>query len=148
MEAAMDTTRQNPTADATESGSQTDIHRTEDGYTIEHVNGITVKKYEPNYQPADVPMGMSLELALWKYDIFKNRWKESECRVKLVEFFKNTIWKLQSQQITSCLAVGLGTFTSSNPYGSPDPRSSLHQLVVFETVVKLLSKSLQAFFSP
>lgn len=36
-----------------------------------------------------------------------------------MEFFKNTILRLESQQITTCLAIGLGTFTSSNPYGSP-----------------------------
>lgn len=135
----MDTTRQNPTSDAIESGSQTGIHRTEDGYTTEHVNGVTVTRYEPNYQPADVPSGMSLQLALRKYEIFKNSWKVSEYHARLVEFFKNTILKVKNQQITSCLAVGLGTFTGSNPYGSPDPQSSLYQLAVFETVVELLS---------
>lgn len=136
------TTGQNPIADATESVNQTDLERTEDGYTVEYSNGITVKRYEPNYQPAHIPMGMSLELALWRYDFANRRWKESAHCTKLIELFNNTIMRLEHKQITECLAIGLGTFTSSNPYGSPSPESSLYQLAVFETIVKLLSGSL------
>jgi hypothetical protein len=94
-------------------------------YFNKHINGITMKRYEPDYQPVDIPWGMNLELALWSYESFNRRWKESVHRAYHIELFKNIILKLESQQITSCLAIGLGTFTSSNPYGSADPESSL-----------------------
>lgn len=144
----MDPMGQTPIADTTESVNQTDLQRTEDGYTIEHVNGITVKRYEPIYQPVEIPPGMKLEFAQWSYGTVKFLWKQSEHRAKLLEFFKTTILKLESQEITSCLAIGLGTFTTTNPYGSPSPESSFYQLVIFETLVKLLSESVPAFFSP
>lgn len=76
---------------------------------------------------------MTLELFSEKHQRFTNEWRGLPLYQSWVDTIKQTVWQQQNLKITSCMCLGLGSFSGSNACNR-----SLAQLVVFESIFDLL----------
>ena len=88
----------------------------------------------------EIPDGFTLERAQEKYNGCVRRWESSMCCKWLVNLFEQTIFKVGTLHIDSCMVTGLGSFTKSEVTGND---SSFYQLAAFETLLRILSKTHQ-----
>ena len=86
----------------------------------------------------EIPEGFTLERAQEKYKGCVRRWESSMCYKWLVNLFEQTILKVRTLRIDSCMVTGLGSFTKSEVTGND---SSFYQLAAFETLLRILSET-------
>lgn len=117
-------------------------HFTRDGEGWIHrfEGGIEISSFQPVAQVAELPDGLTLGQALDTYRTILVNFKESRCCAEMTEFLENTLLKLPTLQISSCIASGLGTFTAPHPYCRETPEISLLQLAALEFMLGVLSK--------
>ncbi|MCJ1234613.1 hypothetical protein MMC14_002574 [Varicellaria rhodocarpa] len=85
----------------------------------------------------EIPEGFTLERAQEKYKGCVRRWESSMCYKWLVNLFEQTILKVRTLRIDSCMVTGLGSFTKSEVTGND---SSFYQLAAFETLLRILKQ--------
>ncbi|KAL9118616.1 MAG: hypothetical protein Q9187_004837 [Circinaria calcarea] len=91
--------------------------------------------------PAKVPEGMTLQDAVDKYHIFRQRFQRSTCWAELEKFLEETILKVESLEIKSCVCTGFGSFTAHPKPGCPTlEAASFYQLAAFESMLEILRK--------
>ena len=92
-------------------------------------------------RPTEIPRGLTLDHWKTRFRRVQEDWYESSCCRDVKSFFQETLLKLDSLKITSCVCLGLGSFTASrHPYCPGSPRSSQYQLAALEMWLDLLSK--------
>lgn len=86
--------------------------------------------------------GMTFEVISQKHQEFTKAWRELPEYHMWVHAIEETVLKQQKLHITSCMCLGLGTFTGTVQITEPRFREvHLAQLVVFESLIDLLSTS-------
>ena len=96
-------------------------------------------KMESRYVPAKVPEGMTLQDALDKYQTFRRRFEGSTCYAEWTKLVKETLLKVESLEIKSCVCTGFGSFVANPRPNCPTlEAASLYQLAAFETVLEIL----------
>lgn len=117
-------------------------HFTRDGEGWIHrfERGIEISSFKSVAQVAELPDRLTLGQALDTYKTILVNFKESRSCAEITELLENTLLKLPTLQISSCIASGLGTFTAPHPYCRETPEISLLQLAALEFVLGVLSK--------
>lgn len=90
---------------------------------------------------AEIPDGLTLGQALDNYKASLVSFKQSSSCAEITNLLENTLLKLPTMKISTCIATGLGTFTAPHPYCSENPETSLIQLAALEFILDVLSKS-------
>lgn len=91
--------------------------------------------------PAKVPDGMTLQNVVDKYQVFRGRFRRSTCWIELEKFLEETILKVDSLEIKSCVCTGFGSFTAHPKPNCPTlEEASLYQLAAFESMLEILRK--------
>lgn len=102
--------------------------------------GIEISSSKSSAQVAELPDGLTLDQALDTYKAILVSFKESSSCAEITKLLENTLLKLPTLQISSCIASGLGTFTAPHPYCRETPEISLIQLAALEFMLGVLSK--------
>ncbi|MCJ1258075.1 hypothetical protein MMC24_005905 [Lignoscripta atroalba] len=92
-------------------------------------------------QPTTIPSGLTLENVEARYQEYSRRWKASTCWSDMERFFRQTILASDSLTITSCVCLGLGSFTGSHVSSSLQSSgtdASMYELVALKTMLDLL----------
>ena len=100
-------------------------------------------------QPTTIPSGLTLENVEARYQEYSRRWKASTCWSDMERFFRQTILASDSLTITSCVCLGLGSFTGSHVSSSLQSSgtdASMYELVALKTMLDLLRGALVACF--
>ena len=61
-----------------------------------------------------VPKGMTFELFVDKQQRLTNQWRGLPVYRQWIDTIKQTVWQQQKLKITSCMCLGLGSFSGSN----------------------------------
>ena len=111
-----------------------------EGWVHRFEGGIQISSFKPTAKVAEIPDGLTLGQALDTYKTILVNFKESRSCAEITELLENTLLKLPTLQISSCIASGLGTFTAPHPYCRDNPEISLLQLAALEFMLGVLSK--------
>lgn len=114
--------------------------RDEEGWVHRFERGIRISSFKPKSNVAEIPDGLTLGQALDTYKAVLVKFKESRSCAEITELLENTLLKLPTLQISSCIASGLGTFTAPHPYCRENPEISLLQLAALEFMLGVLRK--------
>lgn len=129
----------NPSS-AVAASPRTHFTRDAEGWVHRFEGGIETFATKSLDSVAEVPDGLTLGQALDAYKAILVDFKKSSSCAEITEFLENTLLKLPTLQLSSCIATGLGTFTAPHPYCRETPDSSLQQLAALEFILEVLSK--------
>lgn len=95
-------------------------------------------------KPSPIMSGQSMHTLQQKYGKFTREWKASAAYKDIFKFFIDTLLKLDTIDIDSCMCLCLGSLSCErNSPGEKEYNRSMSQLVAFESLVELLSKHFQ-----
>ena len=95
---------------------------------------------DPKLKAEPVLEGMTFKVISEKHQRFSKEWRKRPEYHQWVAVMEQTILKQQQIKISVCMCLGLGTLTGTTRISDIDFRErSLAQLVVFESLVDLLS---------
>lgn len=114
--------------------------RDAEGWVHRFERGIEISASKSPAQIAELPDGITLGQALDTYKAILVSFKESSSCAEITKLLENTLLKLPTLQLSSCIASGLGTFTAPHPYCRENPESSLIQLAALEFMLDVLSR--------
>lgn len=114
--------------------------RDAEGWVHRFEGGIEISASKSPAQAAEPPAGLTLGQALDTYKAILVAFKESSSCAEITDLLENTLLIVPTMQISSCIATGLGTFTTSHPYCRENPESSLIQLAALEFMLDVLSR--------
>ena len=85
---------------------------------------------------------MTVDKLSKKHEIFKAEWEASDSQRTFTKIFENTVLQQKKLSVTACMFLGLGSMNCGDKRrGPPACDRSMKQLVWFESLVNLLSKS-------
>ena len=91
-------------------------------------------------RPTTIPPGLTLDHWKTRFRRVQEDFYESSCGRDAKSFFLETLLRLDTLKITSCICLGLGSFTASrHPYCPGSPRNSQYQLAALVMWLDLLS---------
>ena len=104
---------------------------------------LRLSDYKREGKATAVPVvkGMTFDVISEKHQQATKAWRELPDYHAWVAVIEQTLFKHQKLNVTSCMCLGLGTLTGTiRITGHPFREVSLAQLVVFESIVDLLSR--------
>ena len=114
--------------------------RDAEGWVHRFEGGIETSAFKPLDEVVEPPDGLTLGQALDTYKEALVAFKQSSACAEITDLLENTLLKLPTMKISSCIATGLGTFTASHPYCRENPGRSLTQLAALEFMLDVLSR--------
>lgn len=113
--------------------------RDAEGWVHRFEGNIEISASKSPDEVAELPEGLTLGQALHTYKAILVAFKQSSSCVEMTDLLENTLLKLPTMKISSCIATGLGTFTAPHPYCRDTPERSLIQLAALEFMLDVLS---------
>lgn len=113
--------------------------RDAEGWVHRFEGGIEISASKSPDEVAELPEGLTLGQALHTYREILVAFKQSSSCAEITDLLENTLLKLPTMKISSCIATGLGTFTAPHPYCRETPERSLIQLAALEFMLDVLS---------
>lgn len=114
--------------------------RDAEGWVHRFEGGIEISVSKSPDEVAELPEGFTLGQALDTYRAILVAFKGSSSCAEITNLLENTLLKLPTMKISSCIATGLGTFTAPHPYCRENPERSLIQLAALEFMLDVLSR--------
>lgn len=114
--------------------------RDAEGWVHRFEGGIEISVSKSPDEVAELPEGLTLGQALDTYRAILVAFKQSSSCAEITDLLENTLLKLPTMKISSCIATGLGTFTAPHPYCRENPERSLIQLAALEFMLDVLSR--------
>ena len=114
--------------------------RDAEGWVHRFEGGIEISAFKPLDEVVEPPDGLTLGQALDTYKEALVAFKQSSACAEITDLLENTLLKLPTMNISSCIATGLGTFTAPHPYCRENPGRSLTQLAALEFMLDVLSR--------
>lgn len=97
------------------------------------------------WPPLEPRAGVTHDLLVAHHEAFTHTWKASAVYERVCDLFRTRVLQNEDITIDSCMCLALGSPSAEEPatYGK-SYNNSMSQLVVFESLIDLLSKSYQA----
>lgn len=114
--------------------------RDAEGWVHRFEGGIETFVFKSLDEVVEPPDGLTLGQALDTYKATLVAFRQSSNCAEITDLLENTLLKLPTIKISSCIATGIGTFTASHPYCRETPDRSLTQLAALEFMLDVLSR--------